>query len=412
MTDDNSPSRRRRTALVALAVVCIGLSLGGLVMAQSGAQSVVYNYSEGDVNETRADYTINNDSIRFENAERGGGHYTHLDLAGDANDTLQFSVELTGQSGTSSGTILTGYSINGTSDYRYAYDLVGLRFNLPDGSSTFKVGTTNYTDTAFFLNQELHEGNVGQRYYYSMWVNTSDVFHAEAYADENRTNLVGSVSLDANVQSESLTEYYPTSARRFETGAGTASIDGSINDSRSFVQVDLGLDVNNYMRPNTSQRYTVEDGGVDVTANSTVTSSDPSVLQVYESNRTLSATGNRSKLPAVVQVTAEYEGQTISKNVTVAKPTVENLDVLPVWWKVTATVGDGMMLWLFGATLLGIVMTRIASPFAGVGGYTIVMIAGWVSGPVSDGVMIATIMVAMFLGLNLAANINTGIKQQ
>lgn len=199
------------------------------------------------------------------------------------------------------------------------------------------------------------------------------------------------------------------------TGAGEAYFDDvAVNAT---VPGDVSIDARNYMRPDTSQHYDIEftpsgsNTSQVVTENATLTSSDNETLTVYESNNTIVATGNASALPATVTLTAQYEDFSGTKNVTIAKPTVENLDLLPVWWKVTATVGDGLMLWLFGAVLMAIVATRISTAFAGVGAFTMIITAGWVAGPVSNGVTVATWLMAAFLGLNLAMNIDTTIRQ-
>lgn len=183
---------------------------------------------------------------------------------------------------------------------------------------------------------------------------------------------------------------------------------------------DLRIDAGNYMRPGTSQPYTIEfseedeEAYSDVTNNATLTSSDNDTLTVYPGNNTLIANSNVSGVEEV-QLTAEYENRTAIKNVTVAEPSLQNIDKLPAWWKVSALFNDDRgtdtMLWLFAAVLAGITAARIASTFAGLGAYEMFVIFGWIVGDVSDGVLITSLLMAIFLGLNLAANIDYSVRQ-
>lgn len=179
---------------------------------------------------------------------------------------------------------------------------------------------------------------------------------------------------------------------------------------------DLRVDVPKHLEHNESGYYEVEynDDGtwVDVTndSNTTITLSNPDAATFYPSNHTVVASGNTS-INEAVDVQADYGTLTANSTLVVAGTTIENLDILPdPWIKTEASVGDGMMLWLIGAALVAIVGARAAGPTAGAGAYVMVMAAGWISTPVSDGVMIVSMTAAIFLGLNVALNVDTSVR--
>lgn len=176
----------------------------------------------------------------------------------------------------------------------------------------------------------------------------------------------------------------------------------------------LEIDTRDYIRPNESADYSVyytaNNETADVTDNSTLNSSNVSVLSVNSAEHILNAQGG---VNTTVNVTAEYtaSGGTVlntTKQITVAQPTVENLEILPAIWRFGATIGDDTIFFLILATLTSIVATRLSTAFGGISGYWIVVMMGWLSGWLSLGILLVTTCMAIFIGLNLALTIDYG----
>lgn len=177
---------------------------------------------------------------------------------------------------------------------------------------------------------------------------------------------------------------------------------------------DLDLQLNAYMKHGTLQSYEVYEnvsgGWKDVTDSANVTSDNSSVVQVHSSNNTLQSTSDET-VNRQVNITATYNAMQDTEQVTVANSTVENIDILPVWWKINAVISDWAFLWIVAATLSGVVAARQSRVFAGVGAFCLVMIMGWVVGDVSRGLVIVSTFTGIFIALNVAANVDYSVRK-
>lgn len=156
---------------------------------------------------------------------------------------------------------------------------------------------------------------------------------------------------------------------------------------------------------------TGEEDRMLVTDDSIVTSSNPAVVSVNGFNHEVTGTSDTS-INQRVTLTARWENPadnrtlTAEQNVTVANATIENIDILPPFTRWTATFSDSTIQVILVAMGAGIIASRWASSFAGVAGVTILMEMGWIMGFVSDGVAIVTVFIALFVGLNVAGNVD------
>lgn len=173
---------------------------------------------------------------------------------------------------------------------------------------------------------------------------------------------------------------------------------------------NLTLEVQSYMAHGTERGYTVEFEGSDVTGQASVSSSNTDAITVNQSRQILNATSNRS-VNVVVQVTAEFEHIETTENVTVANATVDNLDILPVWWKINASMSDWEFIWILGATFAGVTAARFATAFAGIGGFVMFMVGGWIMGDVQLGLVLVCVATGIFLGLNLSGNVSYQVQR-
>lgn len=161
-----------------------------------------------------------------------------------------------------------------------------------------------------------------------------------------------------------------------------------------------------------------------VTTDATVTSADTNVVTTDVINQEVVATSDTS-VNNRTHVQAEWTdpdtGQTYTTqaNVTVANKTVDNLGILPAWTKISAVIGGGtddnpgdrtFLLILIG-TALAAAVSRIATSLAGLGALTSILLMGWILGMTNDGLAIVTVLTAMFIGMNVAGNVDYQVRK-
>ena len=181
-------------------------------------------------------------------------------------------------------------------------------------------------------------------------------------------------------------------------------------------QQSLVLDTRSFYRPGATHPYSVnkqvynviEDTNTtfDVTDNSTVTSENSTLLQVHEHNQTMPETNDKN-VTEIVNVTATYQNLTVTKQIVIGQATVENLEILPDGLTRTeAIVTDDTIFALIVAALLSVPAARFTSSFGGLAVAEMVIVVGFLGGYVSLGVAMLSVFVALFIGLNLAENVD------
>lgn len=216
----------------------------------------------------------------------------------------------------------------------------------------------------------------------------------------------------------------------------TAYKDGYVNDTatvtinnpdpttQDFTLVEdtraLQIDTRLFIEHGETVPYTIIHGKADgtrenVTASATVTSDNTSVVTVDTSTFELNATDDVTVNNRTF-VTANYtrdDGQELvaRQNVTVANKTVENLDILPPVTRFGASISDRTVQVIILATAVGVAAAIFAGVFAGVAGLTMAMLMGWVIGFVGDGMIIITLITAMFIGMNVAGNVDYTVRR-
>lgn len=180
---------------------------------------------------------------------------------------------------------------------------------------------------------------------------------------------------------------------------------------------ELTIDTRSLFKPNSTHPYTIYlDGEGDVTDNATLTSSNSTLLAVNSSGHTLTSI-NDTNVSAVVTLNASYTDAngtqyTATKDVVIAEATVENLAILPGGtWRTSAVIGDGFFQALLVALFMGVAMTRFTSAFGGLAAGEMVLVVGWFAGYVSWAMAAVSLFVALFIGLNLAANIDYTVRR-
>lgn len=195
----------------------------------------------------------------------------------------------------------------------------------------------------------------------------------------------------------------------------------TINGTAELEESDprLNIDTRNYMRPGTTQEYRVTydlnttgvgNETIDVTDNSTVRSENPDVLTVDNTTNQLQSTNNTSASQRVL-VRADYNGSTTYTNVTVATANMSNLSVLPPLWRVNATFGDSTIQAILIALFAGIFGARVSTSFGGLALMQLTMVAAWFTGYATIGITMISLFAALFIGLNMAANIDYTVRQ-
>ena len=136
-------------------------------------------------------------------------------------------------------------------------------------------------------------------------------------------------------------------------------------------------------------------------------------LTVDESTHKFTATQNESFADRV-QTRAEYNGSVDYHYVTVigdGEVTMEHLDILPPEYRITTFLGDWTVFLFLIASLTGVVGTRVASSFMGLSMMEMVIVVGWFGGYVSTGLAMTSVFACLFIGLNLAANIDYSVRR-
>ena len=253
--------------------------------------------------------------------------------------------------------------------------------------------------------------------YDNEWVN----WELESDGGGNVTATVWSTS-ETKSEGDTISRQLDPDSGKFSIFSGVApvgrvvSLDSVTASGTTVTSPNLVIGSDNYIPYGETTDYTVynleggNDRRIDVTENATVTSANTSVVTVDESKRELTATADES-VNTRVPISAEYEGQFQTKEITVASPTVDNLDVLPFLWRISAMFQDRAFQMILVGLLLSIAATRTASAFAGIGVYQMVLTAGWLIGWVPIGLALVSLFSSLFIGLNIAANIDYTVRR-
>lgn len=153
----------------------------------------------------------------------------------------------------------------------------------------------------------------------------------------------------------------------------------------------------------------------DVTGNSTVTSGNTSIVTINSTDHLVVAT-NDTSVNGRTYVRAEWtdsDGKTYSteRNVTVANLTVNNMDVLPTFPRFSASISDETIMTIIIASGAGAAAALFATSFAGISAMTMIMLLGWLAGYVNNGMAIVTVLTAMFIGMNVAGNVDYTVRR-
>lgn len=195
---------------------------------------------------------------------------------------------------------------------------------------------------------------------------------------------------------------YSPETQSFEVAGERVRLDFELAEER------LRLDTRPLYKPGATHPYSVlyvdGNGSEDVTDAATVTSSNMSILTVND-DETMTAVDDEN-VSQVVTVNVSYQSYTASEEIVVAAATVENLAILPTGiTRTEAIFGDDTIFALLIAALLSVPASRFANAFAGLGVAEMVIVVGWLGGFVGLGIAMLSIFVAMFVGLNLAENV-------
>lgn len=193
-------------------------------------------------------------------------------------------------------------------------------------------------------------------------------------------------------------------------------------DVTPHVDAPFDVSVDTFMTQGTEQTYEVTLDNGDITDQASVTSGDSGLIVVDEGDNTLTSSGSNT---GTVTVTFEHEGLTEEVDIFVGAPTIENLKELPSTWRVNAIVGGGLggpndgdgpgggaqFQFIMFAILSGVLAANYSTSFAGLGTTQMVIVLGWFAGWVTTGLMLASLFFAMFVGFNLAANIDYQVRR-
>lgn len=296
------------------------------------------------------------------------------------------------------------------------------------GENAFLV--FNYAEDATYLDSEGGNTSVPA-------ASVSDSFNADwirfrVWSDADDDTLFGKVWLNGTTEPTD-----PQLEREFAGISGSFVVNVGENedterqllldevtiDGSERTDPDLELDHNNLLLTGEQTDYTVEytqfdeqlgrNQTTDVTddANTSVTSMNTTALTVDESNATLQASGNDA-IAQRVDVRAGYNGSVTYNYVTVVpEVSMQYLEILPPEYRITAFLGDWTTFLLIIAIGAGIIGTRAATSFLGLSMMELVLIVGWFGGYITRGLLLVSVFACIFIGLNLAANIDYTVRR-
>lgn len=211
-----------------------------------------------------------------------------------------------------------------------------------------------------------------------------------------------------------------------QTKTVTVSDDETVRQDFSIIEDEkaLQIDTRMFLKHGESTPYKIIHGFTDangnfvredVTDNATLTSGNTSVVTVdtstFELNATDDVTVNNRTFVTANYTRDDGEVLTQTQNVTVANKTIDNLDILPPVTRFGASISDRTVQVIILATAVGVAAAIFAGVFAGVAGLTMAMLMGWVIGFVGDGMIIITLITAMFIGMNVAGNVDYTVRR-
>jgi len=303
------------------------------------------------------------------------------------------------------------YVLNQSSGNVVAFEKAGnVVFTRTDATTLDIAGTGAHqaSDTLFYTNSTAmvvvnsSGGVLGT-------VSTGD-FDGDIVAFTENTGTIGVFAWDLD---QNLVAAYSTNASANESGVVIAE-----NES-------LTLDVRYYMQPNSTYPLSVYHHPTNYTRNEVTNQSTISIENVtfdgadvitYNNTSQTVSTINNSTVAERVNITATYDTGNGTVNdtqqVVVAAPTVDNLAILPNGLiRTLAVLTDGTLQALLVAALLSVPAARFTNAFAGLAVAEVVVVIGWLAGYTTLGIAMLSVFMAMFVGLNLAANIDYAISR-
>lgn len=235
------------------------------------------------------------------------------------------------------------------------------------------------------------------------------------------TDTTGQLGL-YNVSLENGTYNLTASKKGYANETKEVTVDGSeetINFQLTEFNASIKLKTRSYIDHGKSTPYsvivTVNGDRKDVTGNSTVTSNDTSVVSVDDVKHELVATDDPSvnKRTFVRATWEDGDGNTYTttRNVTVANLTVQNIGILPSFPRFSASIDDTSIQLIIIASGVGAAAALFATSFAGISAMTMIMLLGWLAGYTNNGMAIVTVLTAMFVGMNVAGNVDYTVRK-
>lgn len=349
---------------------------------------------ESDSN-TRIDANVPTDWMYIEMVNLDYSSYTYDIRVWDANDNLQAEVD--------------GLT------FAYEQDGIGRLASRSDTSDTyidFVTAGSPKIDGAFVSGEVTNSDNDEVE---GVYVNASQ---SGTLVKSTQTDQFGDYSMELENGTYNIT----ASKQGYKGETKTVTVEGvdqTVDFEITKFNQSIKLKTRSYIDHGHSTPYsvivTVNGDRQEVTSNSTVTSGDTSVVTIDSENEEVVATSNISvnKRTFVRAEWSDSDGNTYTteRNVTVANQTVENIDVLPTFPRIAASLDDTTIQVIIIATMVGSAVTLIATSFAGLSATTMIMLLGWLAGFTNNGMAIVTVLFAMFVGMNVAGNVDYTVRR-
>jgi len=326
------------------------------------------------------------------------------------------------------------FTVNGTSDtdakaqVMYSQEVVDS--SAENGNNGFQINVNNGVR---IVNRQSGGGELAGEYieisndkqYYARMIydfnnNTNTVV---IYNDSSLNDRVG--FSQAPLTSDNFSVFYPyisnggiLSTQYYGTFSNYSIYhDGQVPDIPDALPSDseIQIRINTWMRYNTTQPYTIlavsNHSVTDITDVATVTTNNSTLITVNTATNQLIATNNTS-VKGRTYIQADYQSFSTTKNVTVANLTLDNIEILPSAYWLSAFLGihdeqaaygiGSESQFIYFAILIGAVLAwKARNEYLGIGVILAALILFWVLEKVTVGIVLVGLFYGIFAAYQL-----------
>lgn len=225
-----------------------------------------------------------------------------------------------------------------------------------------------------------------------------EIYQNNTLEDSGKTDGNGTYStkLENNTYKLSLSKAgYDMHNETFKIAGDNVTINVTLTDQQ------LVLNSDEVIVPNSSNPCTAffsnETGYHNVTKEANFTSENSTILSY---NSTSSECETAAGYNTTVNMTIEYNGMSVTREIVVATKTLDNAAIMPASYRVSITANDGVIKWLFISMVIGSLFAKgTRNAFVGLFTIEFMMVLGWFVGYVGLGMVLSGLFYIIFAGI-------------